>query len=60
MDKRSDTSEPILPVSISRRRITLLDRSSIGTHAWIDCPVHGHTARDPDTHLCVECPHGPT
>lgn len=35
---------------------TLLDRSSIGTHAWIDCPVHGHTARDPDTRLCVECP----
>lgn len=35
---------------------TLLDRSSIGTHAWIDCPIHGHTARDPDTRLCVRCP----
>lgn len=34
----------------------LLDASSIGDSAWIECPVHGHTARDPFTDRCVECP----
>jgi hypothetical protein len=28
----------------------------MGTSAWVDCPVHGRTARDPYPNLCVECP----
>lgn len=34
----------------------LLDRSSIGRGAWVDCPIHGHQARDPDTDRCIACP----
>jgi len=41
-----------------KRRIyfeRLLRTSSIGDTAWVDCPRHGRSARDPYTDRCVEC-----
>lgn len=34
----------------------LLDRSSIGSSAWVECPDHGRQPRDPFTERCVRCP----
>lgn len=34
----------------------LIRASSLGPSAWIDCPRHGHTARDPyRKSWCVSC-----
>jgi hypothetical protein len=35
----------------------LIRDSSIGDDAWVNCPRHGRTARDPYTEDCVECAH---
>jgi hypothetical protein len=34
----------------------LLERSSLAmTELWIECPTHGHQAKDPDTGECLAC-----
>ncbi len=33
----------------------LIERSSIGSAAWVECPKHGHEARDPFTERCIQC-----
>ena len=34
----------------------LLERSSLAmTELWIECPIHGHQAKDPDIGECLAC-----
>ena len=59
----SDDAQPSIRPEVLEERAKrryfrrLLDRSSIGKSAWVDCPEHGHQPRDPFTadERCVMC-----
>lgn len=44
-------------VKASREIGELLRDSSVGDEAWVECEIHGHSARDPFSRDCVDCAH---
>lgn len=49
------TSERLERAQREREIRELIDRSSVGEDAWVDCPVHGREARAPFHGGCVLC-----